>query len=265
VSDPIATRLRALDRALRVPRRLRRRILTEAEDHLREAASRDGADAAVAAFGDVAAIARGFHEQLATRAARRAAAVGCLAAAVAVAVVGLTAQSTVAILPAQLAAVAAAVAALRVLRHRRATAVPAGSARLIRNGVLLAAAACAPCAAGAPLAAIPALPALAAAILAHRRVRALDPDGEERVDGLADLPMPLLPQLLRRHPWRTCAAVALAAGLAAAAGHGIADGGSQVTLARVPLALAAGAIIAGIEAAAVTACYAVFGRWLGLR
>jgi hypothetical protein len=261
----IERHLAELDRALRVPRRLRLRILAEAEDHLREAAAHDGESAAVAAFGPVETVAHRFHEQLGARAARRCAATAALAAAAAALLVALLAGASLAVVPAQLALVAAGVTALRALRHLRAPAIPAGTTRLIVHGGLLAAGACALCAIGDPLAAAPALPAVLAAMAAQRRLRVLDPAGAARADGLAELPLAPLAMVLRRHPWRACAAVALAAGLAVAGGHAVMDGGSAITLARVPLALAAAAVIAAIEAAAVAACFAAFGRWLGLR
>jgi hypothetical protein len=66
---------------------------------------------------------------------------------------------------------------------------------------------------------------------------------------------------LRRHPWRFCLLVAAACGVALAAWHGVAEGG--VSVAWRPLV--AGLAIASIEASAVLACFAAFGRSLGIR
>ena len=60
MSDPIPGYLADLERALPPAPLLKRRILAEAEDHLREAAAVDGAEAAVERFGDATTVARGF-------------------------------------------------------------------------------------------------------------------------------------------------------------------------------------------------------------
>ena len=61
-------------------------------------------------------------------------------------------------------------------------------------------------------------------------------------------------------PWRFCAAVAVAAGGGVAIEHLVAEGAASV------IALAAvGAILTGMEAAAVTLCFALLGGRLGLR
>jgi HAAS domain-containing protein len=65
--------LRELERELRVGRRRRRRILAEAEDHLREAAREAGEEAAVARFGAPREVARRFAEAAAGAPARLAA------------------------------------------------------------------------------------------------------------------------------------------------------------------------------------------------
>lgn len=66
---------------------------------------------------------------------------------------------------------------------------------------------------------------------------------------------------LRGHPWRFCLVVAAACGVALAAQHGVAEGGATVAWRPLAAALA----IASIEACAVIACFAVFGRFLGIR
>jgi hypothetical protein len=62
-----------LERELRIGGRLRRRILAEAEDHLREAAREVGEDAAVSCFGQPAELARRFAANAAGSTGRRAA------------------------------------------------------------------------------------------------------------------------------------------------------------------------------------------------
>lgn len=68
-------------------------------------------------------------------------------------------------------------------------------------------------------------------------------------------------RVLRDHPWRFGATVALLAGLLASGGHLAAEGPP----ANVALALLVVSIIAAIEGSAVFACYVLFGRFLGLR
>ncbi len=71
----IETYLRELERGLDVPRRLRRRIVDEARDHLCELSARgqerglgeeEAERQAVAAFGRADAVAHDFHQQLAS-------------------------------------------------------------------------------------------------------------------------------------------------------------------------------------------------------
>jgi hypothetical protein len=66
---------------------------------------------------------------------------------------------------------------------------------------------------------------------------------------------------LRGHPWRFCLLVAAACGVALAVQHGVAEGGATVAWRPLVAALA----IASIEASAVIACFAAFGRFLGIR
>ena len=60
MSDPIRTYLAELERALPLAPGLKRRILAEAEDHLREAEADVGAEAAVERFGEAKTVARSF-------------------------------------------------------------------------------------------------------------------------------------------------------------------------------------------------------------
>jgi uncharacterized membrane protein len=69
---------------------------------------------------------------------------------------------------------------------------------------------------------------------------------------------------LRRHPWRFCTLFALACGVALAGWHGVVEGGPP-TPASLARALLAAMVIASIEGVAVIACFAAFGRYLGIR
>ncbi|MGI8862985.1 MAG: HAAS signaling domain-containing protein [Solirubrobacteraceae bacterium] len=68
---------------------------------------------------------------------------------------------------------------------------------------------------------------------------------------------------LRTHPWRVGALVALAAGICAGLGHGLSEGAPP--LSKLPGALEAFGAIAGLEALAVIACFALLGPFLGIR
>ena len=68
---------------------------------------------------------------------------------------------------------------------------------------------------------------------------------------------------LRRHPWRFGLTVALAAGLAFAAVHGLTEGGPS--LRHLPLELLGGTLITAIEAAAALLGFALLGNYLGIR
>jgi hypothetical protein len=67
---------------------------------------------------------------------------------------------------------------------------------------------------------------------------------------------------LRRHPWRFALTVSVAAGLAAAVGHGVTE---EPTTSHLIRQVGAGSIIAGVEALAAFLGFAVLGRYLGLR
>jgi hypothetical protein len=71
-----------------------------------------------------------------------------------------------------------------------------------------------------------------------------------------------LTSVLRRHPWRSGAAVALLTGLLTSCGHLIAEGAPTD---GVSVAFLAALLIASIEGAAVFGCYLLFGRFLGIR
>ena len=270
--DVIAAYLAELDRALTVPRRLRRRVLAEAADHLACAAAATGdAAAAVRAFGPPEVVARRFAEELALGSARLAVVAGAIAAALygALFAAGRGAADPLAWFAVQLAFVCTAVTVLRVWRHRHAAALPAGDLRYVNRGMAVA------------LAAVAlgnrswvALAAVAAAVLllrAHARTRALATLADEpaRGDALGDLAAltgpaePLadaLAELARAHRHRFCALVALAAGLAVSAGHAIGDGPPAPTWGGV----LASVIILAIEASAVVVCFAALRRPLGL-
>jgi hypothetical protein len=68
----------------------------------------------------------------------------------------------------------------------------------------------------------------------------------------------------RTQPWRFAMCVAVCAGLAAGAGHGVTDGGLP-TLSQLPLAVTGTLIIASMEASAALAGYLLLGRFLGIR
>jgi hypothetical protein len=157
--SPIGAYLRRLDDELRLRRAPRRRLLAEAEDHLRSAAEelvregRPAADAereAVARFGAAPEVARRFAHAAASSTARAAAAWAGIAflayAATAVFFAG-TAPSWLrdfphgapSMLALQVAAVALAVTALRALHWRRSLAIDEDRLRLVTNGALIAA------------------------------------------------------------------------------------------------------------------------------
>ena len=153
--DVISRYLAECDRHLAVPRRYRRQVLSEAADHLREAAEaekgRRGADAsaaeAVRRFGPANRFAAEINAGWASARVRRApafaalAGVGVMAAAVAGipttptaarpdGAAAVSALSTVALLALQLAVVAGAVALLRVLARRSAPVLGAADRAL---------------------------------------------------------------------------------------------------------------------------------------
>ena len=192
----------------------------------------------------------------------------------------------IAVLAVQVAAVCGVLTIVRLWRHRRDTGVTGGKLRLIGRGALIAVASVGAAVvaiavvlitgddgAGAPL--VVALVASAAATIvagaigtsAVRRaavvaLRADEPAPDDVWDDLAALAGRLPVAGLQRHPWRVACLTALAAGLAAALGHLVAEG---------PPADGAGDLVAvtaalvGLEGAAVLGCFVLLGRFLGLR
>lgn len=152
----IVSYLRELAAELRVPRRLRERVLAEAGDHLR-LASAEGEDAgsdaaqhaAIAAFGTADGVARRFAEELAVGGAHRAtrAVSGvtvafCIMFALTTQVRAVRAASpfagdpyaAIAWFAVEVALVCAALSLARSLRHRDDSVVPAGKLRWILRG-----------------------------------------------------------------------------------------------------------------------------------
>lgn len=270
----IGAYLNELERELRLPRRLRRRVLAEAADHLHEATeayvaegmARDDAEwAAVAAFGPARGLARRFAEELATRSVSRAAWAAC-AAAVAFGLFFVTRVATgaVAFFAVQVAFVAGLVTLVRLLRHHGDVAVPAAKLRLLQRGSALALA----CAAVT----LPSPPILAAVLLAALIVARAQPRAvaarafaEEPPEDIVDDARALAARYGFRLPrvpldWRAAALVAVVCGLLAAAGHAQEYAGGAVTW----RAFLASAIIVWAEALMVLLGYALFGRWLGI-
>jgi hypothetical protein len=260
---------------------------------------------AVEAFGEPRELAARFHEELASASARRAGwRTALLMVALFVGLAASTLGpandfpfGVVVFIGAQLAFVAGGLGVARWLRYRHGVP-PARLADLYRaNGLAVA---CAGVVALAELmdaainlslalavgsavvlvAAAAAGLSVARSIARARVVEAGDaPTDDDALDDLlalrslappavgrlADRALELVPSWrwldLRWHPWRFCLLVAAVCGVALAAQHGVAEGGA--TVAWRPLA--AGLAIASIEAAAVISCFAVFGRFLGIR
>lgn len=160
VGSPIAAYLNRLDRELRMKRVPRRRMLAEADDHLRSSAEElaetippeEAAHIAVERFGSAAVIARRFAQGVASRTARRSFGWASLA-------LGLYGAATVAFaataapqfddfpqgaptaLAGQVAVAVLAITAIRALRWRREPVLPEDRLRLIANGSVIASAA----------------------------------------------------------------------------------------------------------------------------
>ena len=270
--------LTELSAALRVRGAARRRFLRECRDHLADAAAERGEADAVQAFGAPAEIAAAFDAEVA---ARR----GVRSTWLAVAAVAATGGSTLALIhsaspdvsapaawavvffvAAQVAGVAAGLALLQALAARRTAVAPADAALLARrNGTALVAAGLTMFAAGAAvpgqgsaglLLAGPALACVAlvavvrARSLARRlggaRGRAVRPP----LDDLARLTRRELPRVA---PARLLPLVTVVAAAAAFLRDRVEAG-----------SVANGLLVAGVEAAAVVACFAALGRPLGL-
>jgi HAAS domain-containing protein len=292
----ISSYLDSLSAELRVPRRTRARILAETRDHLLEAvAAGQTEEEATNAFGDPRAVAARFHAQLASASARRASAqtvalMGAFVVAMTFAAFGSSNAfpfGVVAFIGAQLAAVAGAIGCVRWLRYRSGGLVP--SARLAdlyrANAVTVGAIAVVGVAelvnglgSGRAGLAIGGGVILAAAVAVGLRVRAaaararILPAVSRSEDALDDL-VAVVPQLeavtkwipIRRNPWQVCLLFAAVCGVALAGWHGVVEASGPATVSNLGRALLAGFAIASIEAAAVVACFAAFGRVLGIR
>jgi hypothetical protein len=270
--------LTELSAALRVRGAARRRFLRECRDHLEDAAAERGEADAVRAFGAPAEIAAAFDAEVAARRGIRAT---LLAAAAVLATGGSTlslihsaspdvtapvAWAVVFFVAAQVAGVAAGLALLQALAARRTAMAPADATLLARrNGTALVAAGLTMFAAGAAvpgqgsaglllsgpaLAGVALVAVVRARALARRldgaRVRAVRPP----LDDLARLTRVELPRLSAARLLPLVTVVAAAAAFL----RDRVEAGS----------VANGLLVAGIEAAAVLACFAVLGRPLGL-
>jgi hypothetical protein len=302
MSDRLLARLAAELEALRVPRAWRERVLAEARDHL-EHLSREGAhpEDARRRFGDPADLARLVAAQLATSRTRTAtyATFGALALAGVVfvaslalvpiaggwpdlvggriALAGPVLALALLVLP-QVAFVSGSLALLGALRTRREATATAELALLRRRSALALATG------GAALVSLLAFAvdssgtlagwwiwatvgacALTAAPLAVAGVRLASSSSPvalasgEPGDVFDDLAPLFAVGLVRRlalpeHPWRFAALAAAVVGLAglAAGWYGEGDPGS-------------GIVRGGFEAVALLICFALLGRFLGLR
>jgi hypothetical protein len=265
--------LRELASALRLPGRMRARVLAEARDHLLCAAEHDGEDAAVPAFGAPDLLARRFAAELATARGRAATLVtgAVLVALGSCVAIHDGARNRVAFLSGQVAVTCLALSAIRLARHRADTAMPAGKLRLVDRGnaVALAATIVAAVAAHVPATLLVPGTALGAAALAAAvaRTRVLDhgDPGEPILEDVVALPgLHRLAEPGRwalRHPWRLAGLVSLAAGGALAAAHGLAEGPPRDLAGGVASCVA----LIAIEGGAVLASYAALGRFLRLR
>ncbi len=192
----------------------------------------------------------------------------------------------IAVLAVQIAAVCGVLTIVRLWRHRRDAEVAGGKLRLIGRGALVAVASIGAAIvaiavavatgdepAGAPLvvalvgSAAVTIAAAAIATAAVRRAavvarRADEPAPDDAWDDLAALAGRLPVAGLQRHPWRVAGATALAAGLAAALGHLVAEGPPADGAGDL---VAVTAVLVGLEGAAVLGCFVLLGRFLGLR
>ena len=158
--SPIDAYLDRLDRELRMKRVPRRRLLAEAEDHLRSSAEElaetvppeDAAQIAVQRFGAAALVARRFAQAGASRTARRSFGLTSIALVLygaATVVFAATAapqfddfpQGAPTALAGQVAVAVLTITAIRTLRWRREPVLPEDRLRLIANGSVIASAA----------------------------------------------------------------------------------------------------------------------------
>ena len=268
--------------------RRRRRILAEAEDHLRCAAEAGDERAAIAAFGPPELVARRFAEELAHAGAARA-------TWAALAVVALFGALVAAGSPGDAIPWFAAQIAVHVCRaQRRArlasppdTRVPAGKLRFVNRGVGVALGAVLVAAAsdlatgnqvaGAGLVGIAAVAAALVLAGARLRLRGLaaaadEPAADDAFDDVLALAGPVLARVpargvaerlagaARARPWLFCLLVAGMAGGALAVSHGVGEPPD-----RLASGIAAGAALFVIEGGAVVICFALLGRFLGIR
>jgi uncharacterized membrane protein len=289
----IGSYLDSLGAELRVPRRVRARIVAEAVDHLRESVGGGRSESeAIAAFGDPRELAARFHEQLASSTARRAGThTALLMAAFLVGCAGTVLgppndfpYGLVVFFGAQLSLVAALIGLARRVRYRhgvpaarladvyRANGLAVACVGLVALAELLDAGSSAALTIGSASLLVASLGAGVSVARSRTRARvvAAGAPAEDAVDDLLALARRLpaaaavlgtVGSTLRAHPWRFCVAFAAACGLALAAQHNVVEGG--VALAWRPLLAAL--VIASAEAAGVIACFAAFGRFLGIR
>jgi hypothetical protein len=254
---------------------------------------------ATAGFGDPGELARGFAEELGVRTASRAtlqagAAVALFAAAFIVMGSGAVHDAApwilsspvwpLAFFGAQVAAAATLATVVRVAAG--GWPPPPGRAADIARGAVVASAAGAislfavvaallahgagsgwalalllAAAAGLAVSAVACAASLRA--LAHSRQiePAQPPPFEGDFAGVLSLVRAQWPaELLARRPWGFCLAFGIVTGMAVAAGHAIGDGGPSISGG----ALAAWAVLTGIELVAVAVGFATLGRWLRL-
>lgn len=261
----IESYLSRLDAELRVTRRSRARILAEVRDHLEEGG-------AVEEFGDPSELAAQFHEQLASAGARRSGAHTALLMVLLAA--GLAAAAfpvgIVIFFAAQLAAVAGGLAFVRWLRYRDGVPVDRLADIYRTNGLVVACVAAVAVAQSGIIGAVLFAAAVAAGLsVARSRARArVVKAGAPTDDALDDIaaivplaPVRTLGGALRAHPWLVALGFAGACGLALAGQHALVEGGLALGWRQLLAAL----VIASIEATAVIACFAAFGRMLGIR
>ncbi len=300
----ISTYLDSLSAELRVPGRTRARILAEASDHLEEAIAAGRSEAeAVEAFGEPRVLAARFHEELASSSARRASAQTALLIVVFGIAMTLAAfgpanafpVGIVVFIGAQLAAVAGAIAFVRWLRYRNSADVPADRLGDIHRANALTVGAIAAVAVaevvtgvgasrlalvvggGVLLAAASAVGLRVRSAMARAQVVPAAAPNEDALDDFIEVGRSYVPWLvnaaqgvpdwldIRRRPWRFCLVFAAACGVGLALWHGVVEASGPLDPGNVARALLAGVAIASIEGLAVIACFAAFGRFLGIR
>ena len=292
--------VRELRRTLRLPRRTRERVLAEVSDHLTTATEHgESEDAAIRAFGSPREVARRFSEELSVAQARRATWLTVVMTLVFSALIALDAPwrssalgrvfGVLSVFTVQIALTCAALSLIRAVRHRRDRSLPAGKLRWILRGDAVALG-CVVLTAATGLAAVLfsahpadhtgvlirsaativlALPPLAALARGRSRARGLaafaDTPPLPGDDALADVTALFGPgrrwaEAFRTHPWRGALVTAALAGAALGFAHAVSEGGPP-TLAELPRAAAAFALLLVIEGSAIIVCFAALG-WL---